>query len=90
MTEEQKQALRGIARWAGMSFPNGSSYRMQELPHGQHGEIFVDARIYGTCYLIRWPDGSETHVSRSRRSVGRGADFGANFCSRDQALIALI
>lgn len=91
MTEQQKARLRQIAQWEYTSFPNGSAYEIQVLPHVQHDDVIVDASsIHGNNYLVTFAGCEPMYVSRNCRSVGSGTDLEAHFCSRNQALIALM
>lgn len=87
MTAAQKSRLRELAKWEYVSFPNGSSYRKQVLPFGDFGDVRISFNGYG--YQCDWENGDSFWIS-GRQSVGAGANFGAHFNTRDQALTALL
>lgn len=98
MNSQQRKALQQIAQWKSMSFPSGSGYRRQVLPTGSHKNVNGFAAVnvteeYNYGYIVRFFDGKnsseEVVVPFNRISVGAGVDFGAYYCTRDQALIAL-
>lgn len=89
MNENQKMQLRQIAKMTPRSFPNGSSYKMQEIPKGETRGIKVRA-IKNVGYLAEFPDGDEVTISFDRQSVGPGTDLGIHFNTRDQVLSDLL
>lgn len=89
MNEEQKRILNGVSRWEDISFPNGSAYRRQVLPTGDHGAVAIRT-LYNVGYQAIFADGSEILVAFDQTSVGPGVDLGEHYCSRDQALTELL
>ena len=88
LNAEQKQALQAIAIWEPQSFPNRSDYRIQKLPDGKRNGITVAVK-YNRGYDVTFPDGSKAMVNFDRVPIGPGTDLGEDFCTRDQALVAL-
>lgn len=91
LTDAQKARLTEIARWQHYAFPNGSSYQSQMLPDGDYGDVSIKT-VYNCGYYCAFADepGVTRVVDVHRRSVGPGADFGISYCTRDQALVALV
>jgi hypothetical protein len=84
----QKQILRKVSVWKRISSPNGSNYKQQILPEGDHGEVSIRS-MYNRGYICTWLDGSESMVPFTRVGLGEGVCFGAHFCTEDQGLKAL-
>lgn len=89
LTDSQKVLLQQVAQWKEVSSPNGSHYRRQYLPEGDHGNCVIKMQ-YNYGYIVSWSDGTESHVPFTRRSIGGGVDLGIYFNTRDQALTALL
>lgn len=90
LTKEQKVLLNKVSVWKPVSFPNGSSYQKQFLPEGSFDGFNIEKHIFSRCWLVTWADGTESEIAFARQSVGKGSDLGVHFCTRDQALAALL
>ena len=88
--QELKDILNNISEWKAFSFPNGSSYRQQQLPHTFDKEIQgVKIEKVSGGHYVTW-QGEEYHIPYRWQAVGSGVDLGVHFCSRDQALVELM
>jgi hypothetical protein len=71
----QDMALRIAAAWTG--FPGGSTSFQGLIAKDDEWTVYSSVRPYGPFWKYSWPNGEETHVSRSAGDVVQGTTRGS-------------